>query len=136
MEVFFRDLEIRTMVLWLAVMTCVLAASLSASPEFSSLPAMLRRGLFMVISAFSTTGFQNITTNELTTALSSGASSCWPSSWPWAQRRIHFGRLEVQPHGHHHEVHRRYHQGGARADSARVVVSYNHVGRAFFRRKS
>ena len=59
-EVFFRDLEIRTMVLWLAVMTCVLAASLSASPEFSSLPAMLRRGLFMVISA------------------------CWPSSWPWA----------------------------------------------------
>ena len=33
-EVFFRDLEIRTMVLWLAVMTCVLAASLSASPSF------------------------------------------------------------------------------------------------------
>src|SRR5699024_4436967 len=64
--VFFRDLEIRTMVLWLAVMTCVFAASLSASLNFSDLPAMLRRGGFMVISAFSTTGFQNITTNQLT----------------------------------------------------------------------
>src|SRR5699024_4450144 len=71
--VFFRDLEIRTMVLWLAVVTCVFAASLSASADFSNLPAMLRRGLFMVISAFSTTGFQNITTNQLETSLTSGA---------------------------------------------------------------
>ena len=54
-EMFFRDIEIRTMVIWLGVMTCVFAASLSASLAFSDLPAMLRRGLFMVISAFSTT---------------------------------------------------------------------------------
>ena len=72
-EMFFRDIEIRTMVIWLGVMTCVFAASLSASLAFSDLPAMLRRGLFMVISAFSTTGFQNITTNQLTTVFSSGA---------------------------------------------------------------
>ena len=108
-EVFFRDLEIRTMVLWLAVMTCVLAASLSASPEFSSLPAMLRRGLFMVISAFSTTGFQNITTNELTTALSSGAFFVLAILMAVGGS----GGLEVQPHGHHHEVHHRHHQRGA-----------------------
>lgn len=73
METFFRDLEIRTMVLWLSIMTCVFAASLSASLAFSDLPAMLRRGLFMVVSSYSTTGFQNITTNQLTGALSSGA---------------------------------------------------------------
>ena len=66
-EVFFRDLEIRTLVLWLGIMACVLAASLTASAEFSDLPAMLRRGLFMMISAMTTTGFQNVTSNQLTT---------------------------------------------------------------------
>ena len=70
---FFRDLEIRTMVIWLSVMTLVLAAALTATASFSDLGAMLRRGLFMVISAFSTTGFQNITANQLTTVFSSGA---------------------------------------------------------------
>ena len=54
-------------------MTFVFSASIAASPLFSDLPALLRRGLFMVVSAFSTTGFQVITTNELTTVLTSGA---------------------------------------------------------------
>ncbi|MGI6045816.1 MAG: potassium transporter TrkG, partial [Eggerthellaceae bacterium] len=70
---FFKDLEIRTMVIWLAVLTCVLAASLSASPNFSDLPAMLRRGLFTEISAFTTTGFMDITSTQLNSVFSSGA---------------------------------------------------------------
>lgn len=72
-EMFFRDLEIRTMFLWLAVMTFVLAAALVGSTTFSDLPAMLRRGLFMAISAFSTTGFQIVTTNQLLACFTSGA---------------------------------------------------------------
>ena len=35
--------------------------------------ALLRRGVFMVISATTTTGFQNITNNQLTSVFSSGA---------------------------------------------------------------
>lgn len=35
--------------------------------------ALLRRGLFMIISAFTTTGFQVVTTNQITTAFSNGA---------------------------------------------------------------
>ena len=69
----FGEIEIRTMLIWLLVMTVVVAASLSASALFSDLPAIIRRGLFMVVSAFSTTGFQNVTTNQLTTVFSSGA---------------------------------------------------------------
>lgn len=34
---------------------------------------MMRRGVFMIVSAFSTTGLQNVTTNQLTTSLTSGA---------------------------------------------------------------
>ena len=129
-EVFFRDLEIRTMVLWLAVMTCELAASLSASPEFSSLPAMLRRGLFMVISAFSTTGFQNITTNELTTALSSGAFFVLAilmavgGSGGSTSGGLKFSRMGIIMKSIVATI-----KEALAPDSARVVVSYNHVGR-------
>ena len=70
---FFRDIEVRTLIIWVGVATCVLAASLSVSLTFNDLPTMLRRGVFMVISSFSTTGLQNITTNQLAGVFSSGA---------------------------------------------------------------
>lgn len=70
---FFRDIEVRTLLIWLSVATCVMAASLSVSLAFSDLPTMLRRGVFMVVSSFSTTGFQNITSNQLVGVFSSGA---------------------------------------------------------------
>ena len=129
-EVFFKDLEIRTMVLWLAVMTCVFAASLSASAEFSNLPAMLRRGLFTVVSAFSTTGFQNITNNQLTTALSSGAFlvvailMAVGGSGGSTSGGIKFSRMGVIAKSLVSTV-----KEALAPDSARVVVDYNHVGR-------
>lgn len=73
MDSFFKDIEIRTLFIWLVVMTFVFAASLSASMHFSDLSFILRRGLFMVISSFSTAGFQNITSNQLATVFTSGA---------------------------------------------------------------
>ena len=129
-EVFFKDLEIRTMVLWIAVMTCVFAASLSASSEFSNLPAMLRRGLFTVISAFSTTGFQNVTTNQLTTALSSGAFlvvailMAVGGSGGSTSGGFKFSRMGVIMKSLVATI-----KEALAPDSARVVVDYNHVGR-------
>lgn len=70
---FFKDIEIRTGAIWLALMCFVFMAALSATPLFSDLMEMLRRGVFMVVSAATTTGFQNITSNQLVTVLSSGA---------------------------------------------------------------
>lgn len=128
--VFFRDLEIRTMVLWLAVMTCVFAVSLSASLNFSDLPAMLRRGGFMVISAFSTTGFQNITTNQLTGALSSGAFlvvallMAVGGSGGSTSGGVKFSRVGIIAKSIVATI-----KEALAPDSARVVVSYNHVGR-------
>ena len=128
--VFFRDLEIRTMVLWLAVVTCVFAASLSASADFSNLPAMLRRGLFMVISAFSTTGFQNITTNQLETSLTSGAFLVLAmlmavgGSGGSTSGGIKFSRMGIIAKSMVSTI-----KEALAPDSARVVVAYNHVGR-------
>ena len=69
---FFKDIETRTMIVWLFVLVLLFAAAMTASSSFSNLPTMLRRGLFMMVSAFTTTGFQNVTTNEITTVLTSG----------------------------------------------------------------
>ena len=72
-EPFFKDIETRTMIIWVFVMLIVFTSSLTTASQFTSLPALLRRGLFMVISTFTTTGFQNVTTNQLVVVFSSGA---------------------------------------------------------------
>ena len=72
-ETFFKDIEIRTLIIWLVVATVVFTASLAGSQLFEDLPSLLRRGPFLIVAAFTTTGFQTITTNQLTTVLTSGA---------------------------------------------------------------
>ncbi len=129
-EVFFKDIEIRTMVLWLSVMTCVMAASLSSSLEFSDLPAMLRRGLFMTISAYSTTGYVNITTNQLVTVFSSGAFLVVAAlmavggSAGSTSGGVKFSRMGIIAKSIASTI-----KEALAPDSARVVVAYNHVGR-------
>ena len=129
-EEFFNDFEIRTMFIWIAVMTLVFAASVSASSEFSNLATMMRRGVFMVLSAFSTTGFQNITTNQLNTALTSGAFLVLAALMAVGggagstSGGIKFSRIGIILKSIVATV-----KETISPDSARVVVSYNHVGR-------
>ncbi len=127
---FFHDFEIKTMFIWVCVMALVFAASISASSEFSNLATMLRRGVFMVVSAFSTTGFQNITTNQLTTSLTSGAFLVLAALMAVGggagstSGGIKFSRIAVIMKSVVSTV-----KETISPDSARVVVSYNHVGR-------
>lgn len=129
-ETFFHDIETHTMVIWLCVMTFVFTASLSASLAFSDLPAMMRRGLFMVISAFSTTGFQNITTNQLTTVFSSGAFFAIAlimavgGASGSTSGGVKFSRVGIIFKSIVSTI-----KEALAPDSARVVVSYNHIGR-------
>ncbi|WP_296059385.1 potassium transporter TrkG [uncultured Ellagibacter sp.] len=130
LQSFFGDIEIRTMIIWLLVMTVVVAASLSASALFSDLPAMIRRGLFMVVSAFSTTGLQNVTTNQLTTVFSSGAflalaliTAVGGSAGSTA------GGVKLYRVGIIFKSIVSTVKEAVSPSSARVVVSYNHLGR-------
>lgn len=130
LQSFFGDIEIRTMLIWLLVMTVVVAASLSASALFSDLPAIIRRGLFMVVSAFSTTGFQNVTTNQLTTVFSSGAflalaliAAVGGSAGSTA------GGVKLHRVGIIFKSIVSAVKEAVSPSSARVVVSYNHLGR-------
>ena len=130
LQSFFGDIEIRTMLIWLLVMTVVVAASLSASALFSDLPAIIRRGLFMVVSAFSTTGFQNVTTNQLTTVFSSGSflalaliAAVGGSAGSTA------GGVKLHRVGIIFKSIVSTVKEAVSPSSARVVVSYNHLGR-------
>lgn len=130
LQSFFGDIEIRTMLIWLLVMTVVVAASLSASALFSDLPAIIRRGLFMVVSAFSTTGFQNVTTNQLTTVFSSGAflalaliAAVGGSAGSTA------GGVKLHRVGIIFKSIVSTVKEAVSPSSARVVVSYSHLGR-------
>lgn len=130
LQSFFGDIEIRTMLIWLLVMTIVVAASLSASALFSDLPAMIRRGLFMVVSAFSTTGFQNVTTNQLTTVFSSGAFlalaliAAVGGSAGSTSGGVKLHRVGIIFKSIVSTV-----KEAVSPSSARAVVSYNHLGR-------
>ncbi|MBS6940233.1 MAG: TrkH family potassium uptake protein [Slackia piriformis] len=70
---FFKDIEIRTLAIWLSVVIAAFVAALCTSNLYDELPTLLRRGVFTVVSAFSSTGFQTISTNQMTTVISSGA---------------------------------------------------------------
>lgn len=127
---FFRDIETRTVAIWLLVMTFVFSASIAASPLFSDLPALLRRGLFMVVSAFSTTGFQVITTNELTTVLTSGAFlSLALVMAVGGGAGSTSGGIKLYRVGIIFKSIVATIKEALAPDSARVVVSYSHVGR-------
>ena len=127
---FFRDIETRTMLLWIGVMTVVMTAALSAGPLFSDLPALLRRGLFMVVSAFTTTGFQVVTSNQLTTAFTSGAFLTLAlimavgGSAGSTSGGIKFSRVGIIFKSMVATI-----KEALAPDSARVVVAYNHIGR-------
>lgn len=129
-SVFFRDIETKTTILWVTLATLVFTAALCASPLFSDLLAILRRGLFMVISAFTTTGFQIVTTNQMTTAFTSGAFLTiaiimaiggGAGSTAGGIKAFRIGIIGKSITSTIKEA--------LAPDSARVVVAYNHLGR-------
>ncbi len=127
---FFRDIETRTSVIYVTAMVVVFTASLSTSTLFADVPAMLRRGTFMAISAFTTTGFSVITVNQLVTVFTSGAflaialmmavGGCAGST----AGGIKIYRVGIIAKSIVSTI-----KEAVSPDSARVVVTYNHIGR-------
>lgn len=69
----FSDSELRAMAIWLTVLVVAATLSLAASTSFSDAGGIMRRGLFMILSAASTSGLMTVTQNQMVTVLSSGA---------------------------------------------------------------
>jgi trk system potassium uptake protein TrkH len=70
---FFRDIEIRTLALWITGMVVVFVAALVAGSFLTDYVALARRGIFTIISATTNTGYQVLSTEQMTTMFTSGA---------------------------------------------------------------
>jgi trk system potassium uptake protein TrkH len=70
---FVRDIEIRTLALWITGMVVVFVAVLCFGDFLTDYSGLMRRGVFTIISATTNTGYQLLSTNQLTTLFSSGA---------------------------------------------------------------
>ena len=130
MDDLLEDTEIRAIAIWLTLLVAVTALSLSASALFSEAPAIMRRGLFMVISAASTSGLMTVTENQLTTAFSSGsflvlalAMSVGLASGSTAGG-VKINRLAITAHSILSTI-----KQTASADTALVISKYYHVGK-------
>lgn len=127
---FFSDFEVRMTVVWVGAISAVFVASLSASSLFSDLLTMLRSGVFMIVAAFTTTGFSVITTNQTTTVLTSGAFltiallMAIGGGAGSTAGGIKISRVAIISKSIVSTV-----KKAVSPDSAAVVVSYNHVGR-------
>lgn len=70
---FFDDIEIKTGIVWLLIMTVIFSLSISSKALMSDLPAILHRGIFTIIAAFTTTGLSVVTQPQLASGFTSGA---------------------------------------------------------------
>lgn len=70
---FLRDIEVRTIALWLGVCVVIIALSMARDRQFSQLDTLIRRGVFVVISAGTNTGFSTMYTSQMAEVLSKGA---------------------------------------------------------------
>lgn len=127
---FFRDIETRTALIWMGVMLCVFTAALAASTLYDNLPALVHRGSFMLVSAMTTTGFSIVTTNQLLSVLTSGAFltlalvmavGAGAGSTAGGIKLYRVGVIAKSIVSTIKET--------LAPDSARVVVSYSHLGR-------
>ena len=127
---FFEDMEVRAAAMWLLVMVVVFMASLAGSRLLSDLPAMERRGLFMIFAAFTTTGFQNVTSAQLTDAFSSGAFLIIAILMAvGANSGSTAGGIKIQRFGILVKGIVATLKETLAPDSARVATSYRHIGR-------
>lgn len=108
----------------------VFTASMAASNLFSDLPTLLRRGTFMIISSFTTTGFSVISVNQLLTVLTSGAFfSLALVMAVGGGTGSTAGGIKVYRVGIIAKSIVSTVKQAVAPNSARVVVSYNHMGR-------
>jgi trk system potassium uptake protein TrkH len=70
---FTQDIEIRTLALWTVFTLGVFVAALLAGQFLTDYSGLVRRGIFTIVSATTNTGYQILSTHQISTLLTSGA---------------------------------------------------------------
>lgn len=125
-----RDTELKTMFLWLMLLVIISVLALLAASVFADAPALMRSGLFMIISAASTTGFSTVTPDKLDSIINAGAffvlalAMAAGLSAGSTVGGIKLRRLAIIARSVGTTI-----KQAASPSSARVVGTYRHVGR-------
>ena len=69
---FFRDIETRTILVWIGVVLVVLAIAFAHDDYFGNLDLFLDKGVFNLVSAATSTGFSTISASQVSSVASSG----------------------------------------------------------------
>lgn len=72
-KAFTSDIEIRTLALWTITVLMIFIAAMLGGTFLTDYSGLIRRGVFTILSATTNTGYQLLTTNQMTTLLTSGA---------------------------------------------------------------
>lgn len=70
---FVKDIEVKTIAIWISACIIIIAATMARDPHFSHLDALIRRGVFTIISAATNTGFSTMYTSQLADVVGKGA---------------------------------------------------------------
>ena len=69
---FFKDLEVRTFAIWIFVLMIVVAIAIMMGTHFGNFFALIRRVLYLVVSASTNVGFSTVYSGQLIYAMGSG----------------------------------------------------------------
>ena len=69
---FFKDIEIKTLALWLTALVVFFACATEAGTFFTNASSLIRRGVFTIVSAAANGGFQVLSPVQMQQALTSG----------------------------------------------------------------
>lgn len=127
---FVRDIEVRVLAFWTVGMVVFFVAALAAGDFLTDYSGVMRRGIFTIISATTNTGFQVLSTAQITTLFSSGAflmlavSMAMGGSSASTAGGIKALRVGLILKGIGLSVRRILHPR-----SARIATQYNHIGK-------
>jgi len=69
---FTKDIEVRTLVIWTLIMLTVFIAAVLPGQFLTDYTSLMRRGVFTIVSATTNTGYQVLSTSQITSLLTSG----------------------------------------------------------------
>lgn len=129
-SMFFKDIEVRTGIIWWTLMLVVFIAAMSSSQLANGISTLTRLGLFNFISAATTTGFITLNSNQMAIAFPSGGllvlalvmavgGGSGATNGGIKLRRVGIiGKSALETM-----------KRAVSSDSARITTSYFHVGR-------
>ena len=129
-DAFWKDTEVRAGCIFWVTMLVVFTASMSSSALASSLPSLMRSGLFNFVSAATTTGFITLNSNQMGVVFPSGAllvlslAMAVGGSAGSTAGGIKLRRVGVVAKSAMETL-----KQALSPDSARIVTTYNHIGR-------